>query len=166
MKIPNIFKSVLREFVDVDHAIFDNHKRFSIKHGEDEYIITIKHPDIGFPHFRVYKNKISFWNYYCSVELFRARYFKYSMCFTFDKLLRSFFRCKELPSQVLEELQSLLSKPYSINTQFTNWIYLIGAWELDNCGAPFDIEDINMPDYTKLNDDTWYLSTIRVIKRK
>ena len=42
MKIPNIFKPILRQFVDVDHSVFDNHKRFSIKYNKDILILEFR----------------------------------------------------------------------------------------------------------------------------
>lgn len=160
MKIPKFIKSIFNGFIDFDHGMNEFEEYFRVKYKSDEFIFVIKKPDIGYPHFRVYKNKISVFTYYCSIELFSAWYYKYSNIFSYEKILRSLFRCKCLPDNVVVEMERLM-KTKRNDSEYTIWDIMVDDWFILNvcdrieCSRP-------MPDYINhLNEYTGYLSTFQ-----
>lgn len=148
-------KSLLRNFIDIDHKIFFHTELFKITYENNTYIGIIKTPDIGFPHIRIYKNKVSFWNYHCSLRLLEPLYYKYSSCFSLEEMLRPIFRCRLLPYELIIKIDNELRNPFN-GLKTTRWEYAVDEWFDYNIGKSIR-HQWKQPDYTDINEYTGYL---------
>ena len=146
---------MIKKFIDNNHKIFYYTELFNISYKSNHYIGIIKTPDIGFPHIRIYKNKISFLNYMCSIRLLEPLYYKYSSCFSLEKILRPIFRCRVLPNDLIQLIDSELRSPFK-ELQNSKWEYAVNEWFDYNIGKS-NIYKGSQPDYTGINDYTDYL---------
>ena len=148
-------KLFIRNFIDIDHKIFYHTELFRVSYKNNTYIGIIKTPDIGFPHIRIYKNKVSFSNYQCSIRLLEPLYYKYSSCFSLEELLRPIFRCRILPYELIAKIDNELRKPFG-ELKTTRWEFAVNEWFDYNIGKSTN-HQWEQPDYTELNEYTGYL---------
>ena len=126
------------------------HKLFEFVDNGTKFIGVIRYPDTGYPHFRIYKNKISPNNYFLSIYLRTADYFSYTDSSYFSSYFIDHFRnTKSLTkSQIIKMIQCLTSEKYAGTTV---WEYAVDLWFSANVEY-FECIDMVMPNYNHLKE--------------